>query len=87
MVLGWVLALLRQRPGLVQRDHALILVVWSLPVTMMIAGLAHVPLGFLALAAFAAWLLRRLAQARPGACRGLEPGTRSGWRVRAPDAG
>ena len=76
VVLAWVLALLRQRPGLVQRDHAVILVVWSLPVTMMIAGLAHIPLGFLAL----------VGVRRPGFCArspGSEPvpppgaGTRS----------
>ena len=80
VVLAWVLALLRQRPGLVQRDHAVILVVWSLPVTMMIAGMAHVPLGFLALAAFAAWLLRALAQGADAAARSWNP---FGWRVPA----
>jgi alpha-1,2-mannosyltransferase len=62
VVLGWVLALLRQRGGLSTREHALILVVWTLPVTMMIAGLAHVPLALMVFAAFAGWLIWRMAQ-------------------------
>jgi alpha-1,2-mannosyltransferase len=81
VVLGWVLALLRQRPDMAPRDHALILVVWTLPVTMMIAGLAHVPLGFLVLAGFAIWLLRRLA--RQGA---VAASPASGWNRFAPRA-
>ena len=80
VVLAWVLALLRQRPGLVQRDHAVILVIWSLPVTMMIAGLAHIPLGFLALVAFTVWLLRGLAQGEPAVARSWNP---FGWRIPA----
>jgi hypothetical protein len=80
VVLAWTLALLRQRPGLVQRDHALILLIWSLPVTMMIAGLAHIPLGFLALVVFAAWLLRGLAREADAAAWSWNP---FGWRVPA----
>jgi hypothetical protein len=62
VVLAWVLALLRQRSSNTPFDHALILVLWTLPVTMMIAGLAKVPLGFLVLGTFAVRLLWRLAQ-------------------------
>lgn len=80
VIFAWVLALLRQRPGLVQRDHAVILAIWSLPVTMMIAGLAYIPLGFLALVAFAAWLLRALAREADAAAWSWNP---FGWRVPA----
>jgi hypothetical protein len=62
VVLAWVLALLRQRSSSTPFDHALILVLWTLPVTMMIAGLAKVPFGFLVLGTFAVRLLWRLAQ-------------------------
>jgi len=79
VIFAWVLGLLRQRPGLVQRDHAVILVMWSLPVTMMIAGLAYIPLGFLALVAFAAWLMHALAYG-PGTIWSWNP---FGWRVPA----
>ena len=79
VVLAWVLALLRQRPDLTAREHGLILVLWTLPVTMMIAGLAHVPLGFLMLATFAAWLLWRLAKAEVPVAAGH--GWSLGWRV------
>jgi hypothetical protein len=77
VVLGWVLALLRQRAGLTARDHALILVVWTLPVTMMLAGLAHIPLGFPVLAVFAAWLVRQLAAEAVAPAAWSPPG----WRV------
>ena len=80
VIFAWVLGLLRQRPGLVQRDHAVILAMWSLPVTMMIAGLAHIPLGFLALVAFTAWLLRALAREADAAAWSWNP---FGWRVPA----
>jgi hypothetical protein len=48
---------------------------------MMIAGLAHVPLGFLVLAGFAIWLVRRLAQ--QGA---VAASPASGWNRFAPRA-
>jgi hypothetical protein len=62
VVLGWVLALLRQREGNAPIDHYLVVAVWLLPLTMMLAGLIHVPLAMPVLAAFAArlvWLLAR----------------------------
>jgi hypothetical protein len=62
VVLAWVAALVRQRPDNNRFDHALILALWTLPVTMMIVGLAKIPLGFLVLAGFGARILQRLAQ-------------------------
>jgi hypothetical protein len=62
VVLGWVLALLRQRQGNEPIDHYLIIAVWTLPLTMMLAGLIHVPLALLVLAAFAARLVWQLAR-------------------------
>lgn len=61
VILAWVLALLRQRSDFSPHDHAMILIVWALPVTMMIVALARIPLGFLVLCAAAIWLLRLLA--------------------------
>jgi alpha-1,2-mannosyltransferase len=71
VTLAWVAALLRQRAELAPRDHALILAVWTLPVTMMVVGLARIPFGFLVLAAFAGWLLWRLSRA--GAAVSITP--------------
>ena len=62
VVLGWVLALLRQREGNEPIDHYLIVAVWTLPLTMMLAGLIHIPLAMPVLAAFAARLVWLLAQ-------------------------
>jgi hypothetical protein len=62
VVLAWVAALLRQRQASEPIDHYLIIAMWSLPLTMMLAGLIHVPLALLVLAALAArlvWLLAR----------------------------
>jgi putative flippase GtrA len=62
VVLGWVLALLRQREGNAPLDHYLVVAVWLLPMTMMLAGLIHVPIAMPVLAAFATrlvWLLAR----------------------------
>jgi hypothetical protein len=62
VVLAWVAALLREREGGETIDHYLIVAVWTLPLTMMLAGLIHVPLALLVLAAFVArtmWLLAR----------------------------
>jgi len=79
VIFVWVVGLLRQRNDLLQRDHAVILVVWSLPVTMMIVALAHIPFGFLVLVAFAAWLMHALAYG-PGTIWSRNP---FGWRVPA----
>ncbi len=62
VVLGWVLALLRQRQGNEPIDHYLIIAVWTLPLTMMLAGLIHIPLAMPVLAAFAARLVWQLAR-------------------------
>jgi alpha-1,2-mannosyltransferase len=61
VVLGFVVALLRDRPDNTKRDHWLLLAVWSLPVTMMFAGAIWIPLAPVVLVMFACWLLRRLA--------------------------
>ncbi len=61
VVLGWVLALLRQRSDNELIDHYLIIAIWTLPATMMLAGLVHIPLAMPLLAAFAGRLLWRLA--------------------------
>ena len=83
VVFGWVLALLRQRGGLSPREHALILVVWTLPVTMMIAGLAHVPLALTVFTAFAGWLIWRMAQEDAVAASPWNP---FAWRTPDPAA-
>ena len=62
VVLGWVLALLRQRAGNEPIDHHLIIAMWTLPLTMMLAGLVHIPLAMPVLAAFATRLVWRLAR-------------------------
>jgi hypothetical protein len=64
VVLGWVLALLRQREGNEPIDHYLIVAVWTLPLTMMLAGVIHIPLAMPVLAAFAARLVWQLAPER-----------------------
>jgi len=62
-VFGWVIAQLRDHEGARGLDDRLAMVVWTLPVTTMVLGIAHIPLSFLALAAFAARLVWRMAQA------------------------
>jgi alpha-1,2-mannosyltransferase len=62
VVLGWILALLRQRQSNEPADHYLIIAVWLLPVAMMLAGLIYVPLAVFVLLAFAARLLWQLVQ-------------------------
>ncbi len=62
VVLGWVLALLRQRGDNTALDHGLILAVWLLPIAMMFTGvILHAPIAILILPAFAARLVWRLA--------------------------
>jgi len=69
IVFGWMLAQLRDHEGTRPLDDRLAMVVWTLPVTTMILGLAHIPISFLALAAFAARLILRLAQSDKEAIR------------------
>jgi hypothetical protein len=62
VVLAWAATLLRQRATNEPVDHYLVVAIWTLPVTMMLAGAIHIPLALLTLSAFAArlvWLLAR----------------------------
>jgi alpha-1,2-mannosyltransferase len=62
VVLAWAATLLRRRAMNEPVDHYLVVAVWTLPVTMMLAGAIHIPLAFLVLSGFAArlvWLLAR----------------------------
>jgi alpha-1,2-mannosyltransferase len=62
VVFGFVVALLRERADNTKHDHALLIAVWSLPVTMMLAALLCVPLAPIVLIAFAVRLVWRLAE-------------------------
>jgi hypothetical protein len=62
VVFGFVVALLRDRPDNTMADHRLLLAVWSLPVTMMFAAVAWIPLAPIVLIAFAVRLVWRLAK-------------------------
>ncbi len=62
VVLGFAVALLRGRAA-GKFDHRLLLAVWTLPVTMMIAAAAFIPLGPVVLSAFAVRLVRQLVAA------------------------
>jgi alpha-1,2-mannosyltransferase len=62
VVLGWVVDRLRRRTDPLLFDDRLLLAVWTLPVTGMLAALVHVPLAPLVLASLAALLLSRLAR-------------------------
>jgi alpha-1,2-mannosyltransferase len=57
VVLG---ALLRQRADNEPVDHYLIIALWTLPATMVLVGLANIPIAFPLLAAFAARIVWRL---------------------------
>jgi hypothetical protein len=61
IVFGWVLASVRDHEANTPLDDRIAIVVWTLPLTTMILGLAHVPVSFLALAAFATRLIWRMA--------------------------
>jgi alpha-1,2-mannosyltransferase len=61
VVFGFVVALLRQRDDNTIADHRLALAVWTLPVTMLLLGAAHIPVAMLVLPAFAGRLIWRLA--------------------------
>ena len=62
VVLGWVAALLCQRQDNEAVDHYLIVAIWTLAASMMLAGLIRVPLAVLVLLAFATRLLWRLSR-------------------------
>ena len=63
VVLAFVVALLRERPDNTMADHWLLLAVWTLPVAMMLAGAAFLPLAPILLIALTCRLIWRLAQA------------------------
>lgn len=66
VVLGWVVDLLHRRPDNDVNDHRLLIAIWTLPVSMLLAGAIHVPLAFLVLLVFSGRLLWRLSrQAAP----------------------
>ena len=71
VVFGFVVALLLDRTDNTMRDHWLLIAVWTLPVTMMIAAVAWIPLTPVVLIAFAARLLWRLAQGEDHEARTL----------------
>lgn len=62
VILGFVVALLRGRDDNNRADHWLLIAVWTLPITMMIAAVIKIPLAPIVLIAFAARLLWRLAR-------------------------
>jgi len=62
VVFGFVVALLRDRADNTMRDHYLLIAVWTLPVTMMLAVVGRIPLAPIVLVVFAARLVWRLAQ-------------------------
>lgn len=63
VVLGFAVALLRERADNTMADHWLLIAVWTLPVAMMLAGAAFIPLAPLVLIGFACRLIWRLAHA------------------------
>lgn len=69
VVFGWVLMQLRAHEGTRLADDRLAMVVWTLPLTTTMLGLAQIPISFLALAIFAARLVWRMAHAETGAIR------------------
>jgi hypothetical protein len=60
VVFGFVVALLRERTDNTTADHWLLIAVWSLPVAMMLAAVASIPLAPVVLIAFACRLVWRL---------------------------
>jgi alpha-1,2-mannosyltransferase len=61
VVFGWVVALLRTREDQTYVDHALLLLVWALPILMFPFGFKHLPIALLVLPLFAGRLVWRLA--------------------------
>jgi len=62
VVFGYVIALLRARTDNTVTDHALGLALWTLPLTMMPLGVAHIPISMVVLPAFAGRLIWRLSR-------------------------
>ena len=72
VVLGFVVALLRERADNTMEDHWLLIAVWTLPVAMMLVAVVWIPLAPIVLMAFAVRLIWRLAQSDRRAVH-LEP--------------
>jgi alpha-1,2-mannosyltransferase len=62
VMFGFVVALLCDRPDNTKRDHQLLIAIWSLPVSMMLAALVLFPLAPIVLIAFAVRLLWHMAR-------------------------
>jgi alpha-1,2-mannosyltransferase len=62
VILGFVVASLRGRDDNTMADHWLLIAVWTLPITMMIAAVVKIPLAPIVLIPFACRLLWRLRQ-------------------------
>lgn len=65
VIFAWIILLLRDRPDNDRIDHFLALAVWSLPITMLLAGPLRIPLAAIVLPVFLGRLLWRLAR-EPG---------------------
>jgi len=63
VVLGWVVALLRQREDMQPADHYLLMAVWVLPAAMLLNTELRIPIAAIILSTFAGRLVWRLAQA------------------------
>jgi alpha-1,2-mannosyltransferase len=62
VVLGWVVALLRQREDMQPADHYLLMAVWAMPAAMLLNTELKIPTAAIVLSAFAARLVWRLAR-------------------------
>jgi len=69
VIFGFVVALLRDRRDITTRDHWLLVTVWSLPATTMLAVVVWIPLTPLVLIAFAIWLVSLLVLSDGGPIR------------------
>jgi len=63
VVLGWVVALVRQREDTEPADHYLLMAVWALPAAMLLNSELRIPIAAIVLSMFAARLVWRLAGA------------------------
>lgn len=77
VVLGWTVALLRQRADNDPLDHWLLIAVWILPLAMMLGGLIRIPVAVLVLTMFGARLLYRLARVDAPVSRVLQSDRRA----------
>lgn len=71
VVFGWILAQLRDLDDTTVWDDYLALAVWTLPLTMVVLGLAGIPISCLVMILFAGRLLWRLSRVTESAQTGL----------------